>query len=253
MPTGILKRKLIRPEIKIEDAALGRVSAIVSTEDMDRDGDIIRQNGWNLDNFADHPMLIASHRYDDLTAQLGTWDDMEVKGKQLIGVARYYVGEGNATADWAYNLAQKGDAAFSVGFIPDMTKAERLGKGSDGGFEFRGQELLEVSQVTVPSNARALQMLKSMTNHPVLVEVMGDVLRDMPEAKLAAEGPNGPLMEALIERLSDRIRGDLITQFADLKSEINHLAARMTPEPQAEPTAEAIQRDYIWRMLTNDR
>ena len=253
MPTGILKRKLIRPEIKIEDAALGRVSAIVSTEDMDRDGDIIRQNGWNLDNFADHPMLIASHRYDDLTAQLGTWDDMEVKGKQLIGVARYYVGEGNATADWAYNLAQKGDAAFSVGFIPDMTKAERLGKGPDSGFEFKGQELLEVSQVTVPSNARALQLLKSLTSHPVLIEVMGDVLRDMPEGTVA-EGPNGPLMEALVEQLANKIRGDLITQFADLKSEINELVeTRMTPEPQAEPTAEVFQRDYIWRILTNDR
>ena len=88
---------------------------------------------------------------------------MAVKGKKLEGVARYYVGQGNPEADWAFVLASEGKAAFSVGFIPDMEKAkERESSRGGGGFfrspmEFQGQELIEVSQVNVPANSAALQ------------------------------------------------------------------------------------------------
>ena len=38
------RTKFIRPELKILDKAAGRISAVVSTEATDRDGDIIRQS-----------------------------------------------------------------------------------------------------------------------------------------------------------------------------------------------------------------
>lgn len=149
---------------KTKALADGRIHAIVSSENPDRDGDIIRVAGWNLDHFMKHPVLVSSHNYRDLTNQIGKWEDMAVKGKRLEGVAKYYVNEGNPQADWGHKLASMGEAAFSVGFIPDMEKAKVLGDEDTWfpSFEFNGQELLEVSHVVVPANADALQFMKGL-------------------------------------------------------------------------------------------
>ena len=133
----------------------GEIFAIVSTESVDRDGDIIRQQYWDLTNFNRHPILLSSHDYSSLQNQIGTWRDVKVQGNRLQGVAKYHVGQGNAEADWAHFLATEGESAYSVGFRPDMDKAQPL-KGRKG-TEFKGQELLEISHVSVPSNADALQ------------------------------------------------------------------------------------------------
>uniref|UniRef100_A0A6M3XKJ0 Putative prohead protease n=1 Tax=viral metagenome TaxID=1070528 RepID=A0A6M3XKJ0_9ZZZZ len=168
--------KLARVETKV--LSTGRIHAVVSTEAKDRDGDIIRVAGWQLDNFMRHPVLLSSHNYRELRSQIGEWEDMAVKGKRLEGVAHYLVGEGNEEADWGYNLATKGMAAYSVGFIPDMDKAVELeGTGGFfGNYEFNGQELLEVSQVTIPSNPQALQTLKGLGMHPVMDEMIDEML-----------------------------------------------------------------------------
>jgi len=166
--------KLFKAETKAIDAS--RIHAVMSTEKRDRDGDVIRQAGWDLDEFMQHPILLSSHNYGSLMSQIGAWEDVSVKNKQLQGVARYYVGEGNQEADWGYKLASKGVAAYSVGFIPDMDKAKEL-KDSDGWFpnwEFNGQKLLETSHVTVPSNPDALQssVAKGLI-HPAVLAVYG--------------------------------------------------------------------------------
>lgn len=194
------RHKMLSVQTKVVgDPSEGRIHAVVSTENKDRDGDIIRQAGWDLGHFNAHPVLLTSHDYRSLLSQIGEWEDMKVTGTkglgdgpQLEGVARYYVGEGNPEADWGFKLAAKGMAAYSVGFIPDMGKAEEL-KGEDSfftNFEFKGQELLEVSAVTIPSNREALQSIaKSMA--PRDFELVMDIIKGMekePEADPSALG-----------------------------------------------------------------
>ena len=163
---SLLKYKMVVPRTKVLDLAEGRVSAVVSTEAVDRDGDIIRVEGWQLDNFLKHPVLLSSHNYGSLRSVIGEWESMEAKSRpaRLEGVARYYIGDGNEEADWAFKLVERGRAAYSVGFIPDMDKATQLdeGRGFMGSWEYNGQELLEVSHVAIPSNPQALQALKSL-------------------------------------------------------------------------------------------
>jgi len=168
----MLKTKLIRANTQVVDGAAGKVHAVVSTEARDRDGDVVRAGG-DLKAFMEHPILLASHSYHQLRSQIGEWEEMKVAGALLEGVARYYVGKGNPEADWGFNLASKGMAAYSVGFIPDMARARALGR-DDGwsGYEFNGQELLEVSHVTIPSNPDALQRLKAAGIHPAVAEVV---------------------------------------------------------------------------------
>ena len=166
---------------QVGDAADGLVAAILSTENMDRDGDIIRAGSWELDSFMAHPVLLSSHDYRTLQGQIGEWQDVHVDGTSLLGIAKYYVGDGNSEADWGFKLAAKGMAAYSVGFIPDYEQAEKL---TDDGwwptFDFRGgTELIETSHVTVPSNRESLQSgLKAFGAHinPAIREIHEHVL-----------------------------------------------------------------------------
>jgi len=129
-----MRTKLIRPQVKILDAKKGLIETVVSDESVDRDGDIIRQDHWDLSNFEKHPVLLANHDYSSLESQIGEWTEMAVRdsksaksqSKALVGVAKYYIGQGNDQADWGFSLAERGKAAYSVGFIPDMDKAEEL-------------------------------------------------------------------------------------------------------------------------------
>ena len=211
---GPVEYKVARAETKALDG--NRIEAVVSTEGKDREGDIIRVAGWDLANFQKHPILLASHDYYSLRSQIGEWESMAVKGKSLVGVARYYVGEGNDEADWGYRLAQRGRAAFSVGFIPDMSKAKELGEGDDWfpHYEFNGQELLEVSHVSVPANAEALQRMKGLTLHPVVAELVEDALKDagedVPAAPVAPVPALGVFTDTDIDRIAAAVAGRLV-------------------------------------------
>lgn len=158
-----LKYATVRATTKILDEKAFIVEAVMSTEARDRQGDIIRARGWELSEFRKHPVLLVDHDYSDIRSQIGRWDDVKIVGDTLVGVARYYVGEGNDKADWGWKLAMKGVAAYSVAFIPDMDKAKELdGDGWFPNYEFDGQTLLETSHVTVPANPEALQLAKGL-------------------------------------------------------------------------------------------
>lgn len=207
----MLRTKVYRAdEMKILDEAAGRVSAIVSSEALDRDGDVIRAEGWDLENFNQHPVLLVSHEYHRLQSQIGVWEEMKIVGTTMRGVARFFVGKGNDEADWAFELAKEKALAFSVGFIPNMDKAVPLNKDDAlgvRGMEFRGQELLEVSAVTVPSNPDALQrMIKTPNLHPVLAEIAQERLEDpeMAEAELTQAEIMETIVGQVVQQLSKR-------------------------------------------------
>ena len=209
----MLRTKVYRADgMKVLDEAKGRVSAIVSSEKVDRDGDVIRAAGWDLRNFNAHPVLLASHDYHSLRSQIGVWESMEVDGTKMRGVARFFIGKGNDEADWAFELAKEKALAFSVGFIPDMEKALPLHKddafGSNG-MEFQGQELLEVSAVTVPSNPDALQRIaKSPNLHPALAEIVEErlILSEEEDGSIPwlETHPIDEIVERVLERLAER-------------------------------------------------
>jgi len=175
------RSKFVNVEAKVLDKEEGTIRAVVSTENVDRDGDVIRQDGWDLRHFKAHPVLLSSHNYRGLTNQIGEWVSMDVVDKELVGHARYYIGEGNPEADWGFFLAGRDRAAFSVGFMPDMSQAKQIDANGNISYEFQGQELLEVSQVTVPSNRQSLQAMKSVGLDPEIETFVDGLLHDMEE------------------------------------------------------------------------
>lgn len=227
------RQKIVSAETEVVGKNL--ISAVVSTEDKDRDGDIIRSEFWQLDHFLKHPILLSSHNYTSLTNVIGEWKEMGVKSKQLRGVAEYYVGEGNTEADWAFNLAGKGRAAYSVGFIPDFDKAKELeGGGFFANFEFKGQELLEVSHVTVPSNRQALQQVKSIAKHPVIAELINDLLD---EGEPIGDADTSKLVVEIMAKVSPELR----RYFDELEARLAPLEALLNP-PEDIPKKLALGR-----------
>ena len=242
--------KFVRPiALRVLDEDAGLVSAVVSTEDVDRDGDVIRQEGWDLSHFASHPILLSSHNYRGLTNQIGEWTQMQVEGSLLVGHAKYYIGEGNEEADWGFKLATKGRAAYSVGFVPDMSKAKQIEANGNLSYEYTGQELLEVSQVTVPSNPQALQAMKGMSLHPDVEMLVEEMLADvavehtLPPVKENAAQPMPVDTEALARQVVALIRGDI--------QKLIHSHQHMPTVPL--PDASSIVRDAIRQVIPDYR
>jgi len=173
--------KTFRVEVKDVDAENGIVDMLIpmSTGSVDRDGEVIEPGAWrkSLPAFKKRPILLSSHDYRDLRKQIGEFVALKLTDDGLFARPKYYINEGNEEADWAFKLATKKMAAYSVGFIPkkwedgDGDKAPRR--------TYKENELLEISHIVVPSNRDAIQGLMAKgIQDPVVKEIADEILNN---------------------------------------------------------------------------
>lgn len=125
------------------------ITFVLSTESKDRDGDIIKAEGWVLDNYLKNPVVLFAHKYDELPVAkaLRVW----VENGQLKATAKFATEKENPLAENVYQLYKNGYMnAVSVGFVP-IEYEETV-----SGYNYLKQELLEFSCVPVPANPEAL-------------------------------------------------------------------------------------------------
>lgn len=138
---------------QLDDANLTFL-AVASTEDEDRDKDIIRQSGWDLKNFKKNPVIPWSHNYWELPVakSMRTWVDST--NKRLLFKPKF---DGND--DFSRKIFNKYAngflTSFSVGFRGIEATPRDEANPWYGGKEFTKQELLEISSVAVPANPGA--------------------------------------------------------------------------------------------------
>ena len=162
--------KIAKIEIKNIDKEKHTVEVIVSTENKDSDGDIILATAFNknMKRYKSNPVLINSHNYRDIQNIIGKALNLKSSEKGLRAVFQYFVGQGNAAADWAFKLAESGIAAFSIGFIgldyEYIREKDAEGREYISGRKFKEVELLEISQVTVPANKDAVLEARGYKN-----------------------------------------------------------------------------------------
>lgn len=160
--------KFFRAVVKDVNEDAKTATCIVSTASVDRDGDIVLPESFKkrLKLYKDHAILISSHNYFSLTKQIGQAINVKITEEGLECKFEWFVGKGNPEADWGWFLAQKGIAAFSIGFIPH-TWEEGEWDSKAGGYKngvrrrFTDIELMEVSQVLIPSNRDAVMSERS--------------------------------------------------------------------------------------------
>lgn len=136
---------------------------VMSDESVDRVGDVIRASGWDLGDFLKNPVALWGHSHDK---PIGTWENVRVVGKKLIGRLKLAKQGTSAEIDTIRSLVeQRIIRAVSVGFKPIEAKPLK----EKSGYEFIKQTLHECSLVSVPANANALAIAKSFGADPAKV------------------------------------------------------------------------------------
>lgn len=132
----------------------GSFDVIVSTEHVDRSGEIVRQNGWDLTNYKNNPIVLWGHDYYALPIGICTETYMTTSdGVPALGAKGIFFGADiNPLAqqvrrmyDYGVKSGYNVGCTTSVGFIPKDFEP-------DNRSVIVKAELLEFSFVPVPAN-----------------------------------------------------------------------------------------------------
>jgi len=147
-------------EVQKEERAF---TVVASDETVDRYGDIVRASGWDLKAFKNNPIALFGH---DHRSPIGTVPEVEVKNKQLLAKMVLAPEGTDPFIDKLWRLIEANVLrAVSVGFMPTVQPKMIRDEENDRiiGFDYDGQELLELSLVTVPANPAALAVARSLS------------------------------------------------------------------------------------------
>ena len=177
---------------------------VMSDESVDRVGDVIRANGWDLTDFNKNPVALWGH---DHQKPIGTWENVRVVGKRLVGRLKLARAGTSAEIDTIRSLIeQRILKAVSVGFQPIEAKP------MEKGYEFIKSKLHECSLVSIPANANALAIAKSFGADPAKVFVGDDI------SSLSRAGST--VAKEAAQRLNAAL--ELNTQFRENRHEWNY-------------------------------
>lgn len=157
---GIIENKEYEAfAVKSIDVDKRQISAIASTGNKDRDGDIILPSAFkkSLPSYLKNPIILASHcgrLTDGHSPVVGKVVDARIDSKALHVIIQF--AETELGEEYWKLYSQKIQRALSVGFIPVTWKDVRDGNGRRTLRTYTEVELLEISCVAVPSNREAL-------------------------------------------------------------------------------------------------
>ena len=154
--------------VKAEELEERTVRFKISSEVVDRDGDILIAKGCNFENFKKNPQFLGFHNYHEYP--LGIPKNWGVDGDAVycdvyfptideLSTNPAEASEKAKLVDFTYHCYKTGMLnAVSVGFIATDAEPNK----ETGGFIVKDWELLEFSAVTVPANQDAIaQAVKS--------------------------------------------------------------------------------------------
>lgn len=137
----------------------GTFEVIATTDAVDRDGEIIKADGWELAPFTKNPVLLWAHNYS--IPPIGSVTSFEKQGNGYIAKGVF------AKTEFAQQIRQLYDDGIvktvSVGFIPKERNGNIITKA----------ELLELSFVPVPSNSEALTLRRMADIETVVTKMAG--------------------------------------------------------------------------------
>jgi HK97 family phage prohead protease len=151
------------------------VLATITTDAVDRDGEVILPRGVDLGNYRKNPVVLWSHNPDVPPVGKALWIKPTPNGRGLVARVQF------ATTDEARDvcdLYKEGFlSGFSVGFRPlesgPPTDVEIKARPELAGVKrvHRKAELLEFSAVAIPCNPEALVVAKALRSTTIQAEV----------------------------------------------------------------------------------
>lgn len=133
----------------------------MSSETVDRYGDIVAQAGLNTERFMQNPTALMFH--NSRSWPIGNWSDvtkiLNGRPKRTEGVLNFLPEGVEEDADRAARHVAAGSIkTVSIGFIPNWDEVEGIvdAEGYWTGFRFLESEMIECSLVPIPANPDAL-------------------------------------------------------------------------------------------------
>ena len=124
------------------------VAVVASSELVDRAGDRILADGWDLSAYRRNPVVLFAHR--DRDPPIGRAIDISVSNGRLTAVLQFADAATYPFADQVFRLLADGYLnAVSVGFRP-LAWSRTTDPARKGGKDISQQELLEISVAPVP-------------------------------------------------------------------------------------------------------
>jgi len=170
-----------------------------STAAVDRQNEVIDQQGWDLGAYKANPVILDSHRYGSIDDILGKASRVEVMPEGLEIDVQFAP---TAKGQMAQQLVEDGMLrTVSVGF---RSKGRRPGQRSGEPMTHTAMELLEVSMVAIPANREAVR-LRGVEDE-VTDETKG-------RRKSTADKLRGimAMMQALVEELEPMLEPEMET------------------------------------------
>jgi hypothetical protein len=148
--------KTFAVETKAIDPEAGVYEAMLSTEAVDRDDDVLMASGADFGNYLKNPVVLFGHNYSDPEAVVAKMLEITAIPGAGIKIVFQFLKRGiSKTADLVHDLWESRYLnAMSIGFIPKETTPRPESRG----LFFTLYEVLEGSIVTIPSNASALRL-----------------------------------------------------------------------------------------------
>jgi HK97 family phage prohead protease len=199
------KRKGIVPATTELDTEKRSSIAMVSTESVDRDSDVVIAKGMNTELYALNPVVMFAHRYDELPVGRCSWVKKVSGGLR----AKTVYSEATETARAVWEMTREGILkGFSIGFLPtkvrSATKDEirRNPTWKNAGAVVEEALLLEYSVCAIPVNQHAL--LESVGKGRVDKAVLKR-LGLMPKAKPLTEKQVAEIIEGEFRRIAKEL------------------------------------------------
>lgn len=170
--------KSLIAEIKEAGNSSGTFKMIISTDAIDRAGEMIMLDAWDFGNYLKSPVVLWGHDYN--LPPIGITDKLYVEGNKVIAEGRFAPTPFAQEIRALYDMGMQ--RASSVGFIAKEVEGNIITKA----------ELLEWSFVSVPCNQEALSMLtaqgmsvKELTTKGIITAELkeGEVIDNTTEEK----------------------------------------------------------------------
>ena len=179
---------------KVKDLGEGKLEAIVSTNDVDRSGEVVDIEGIDIKNYEKNPVVMWAHDYSLPPIGKTLSLTKEKIGKKMVLKTEMEFATGiSDLAREVYNLYKGGFmSAFSIGFIPQEMEENTYIKS----------ELLEYSAVPIPANPNALLLAKAKG---IDTDILDCYIRSMKNIKQILEKEVGDLTLNEVEVLKSSV------------------------------------------------
>ena len=158
--TNIVIREAVIRALSEENIKNRQAEFVISTESVDTYDTVFKIDGWDLQRYANNPIVAYGHRTwsDNPDMIIGT-STVRVEGKELIGVVTFEDESVNPMAEKVWRKVQAGTLRMaSVGANPIEYRWGVAADGENPGvLYFTRTELYEWSIVPIGSNPDALK------------------------------------------------------------------------------------------------